>query len=99
MANFYVDGESHFIRIESCLQKLHGAHLALEAAVYTPKAVGTMSYPDESRPILRVDRACKFFWDRQYVAFFIVVPKYWTAWAAWICYDPPPLRAPPMPAR
>jgi len=69
MSNVYVDGESHFIRSEACLQKRHGIEIALESAEYIPTAVGTPSYPDETYPILRVDRRCKFFWDRQYVPF------------------------------
>lgn len=69
MANIYVDGESHFIRSEACFKKLHGAELLLEAAAYNPNNIGTMSYPDEAHPILRIDRKCKFFWDKQYVAY------------------------------
>ena len=66
MSNVYVDGESHFIRSEACLQKLHGCEIPLESAQYDPGAGGLPSYPDETRPILRVDRRCKFFWDKQY---------------------------------
>src|SRR5215510_8341545 len=69
MSNIYVDGESHFIRSEKCLQKLHGAQFPLESAAYIPNAAGTMLYPDETPPILRVERSCKFFWDKQYVKF------------------------------
>src|SRR5262249_26828909 len=68
MVNIYVDGESHFIRSEACFQKLYGDQVSLEVAVYNPNAVGTMSYPDETPPILRLNRKCKFFWDKQYVA-------------------------------
>ena len=69
MANIYVDGESHFIRSEACFQKLRGSHLSLASAEYVPKAIGTMSYPDDTSPLLSIDSKCKFFWDKQYIAF------------------------------
>lgn len=70
MVNIYIDGESHFIRSEACFHNLH-SNKPLESAVYSPPALGIMSYPNknETIPILRVKRECKFFWDRQYAAY------------------------------
>ncbi|MCK4817271.1 NYN domain-containing protein [bacterium] len=69
MVYVYIDGESHFIRTEERFKKLHGPKAKLEFSEFAPKAMGHLSYPNENKPLLILDRKCKFFWDKQYVHF------------------------------
>lgn len=62
----YVDGESHWIRSESCCKKLHGpdAELINIRSFAGPNA--TFSFPDSAKPEIRVIPEGKFFWATTY---------------------------------
>jgi uncharacterized LabA/DUF88 family protein len=62
----YVDGESHFIRSDASWKKLRGQEAELEDIIHHLESAESANYPDSNKPLIRLERRGKFFWDTYY---------------------------------